>query len=105
MFERTISENARRVCSAAPVVVLGPEIVRITFRIGQNHDNEPAVFFNVLLSDDAAAERDTALRIRTCGATKQFCEAVCDAEEYGYRCFFSWRSESEQAKLKDPEWE
>lgn len=100
MFERRVSDLAQRACSLAERV-LRPDVVRVRFRLGQDHDGDDAIFFNTLLSDDTAKGNLIAITSRV----HQICETVTDANEHGWLTYFNFRSVSEQAKLKDQEWE
>lgn len=100
MFERRISDLAQRACSLAERV-LHPDVVRVRFRLGQDHDGEAAIFFNATLSDNVAGRSLIAITSRI----HQICETVTEPREYGYLPYYDFRSVSEQAKRKDPEWE
>jgi hypothetical protein len=100
VFERRVSDLAQRACSLVQRV-LAPDVVRVRSRLGTDHDGEDSIFFNALLSDDAARSKLIAVSSHI----HQICETVTDASEYGWLCYFNFRSESEQVKRKDPEWE
>ena len=63
---------------------------------------EQSLFFRVLITDAAAAPaklRQTTHKI----ILKVLMEVK--AEELGLQCYFNFRSESEQVKLREPAWE
>jgi hypothetical protein len=81
---------------------LAPDVVRIRYSLEEDWMGEPAVFFRILLSDDASREKrlgETAPR-----AQRVLADEV-DPHQYGLRYYFRVRSASEQAKLKEKSWE
>jgi hypothetical protein len=63
---------------------------------------EQSLFFRIIISDAAAAPnrlRETTQRISRKILTE------IKAEELGLQTYFNFRSQSEQAKLKEPAWE
>lgn len=81
---------------------LGPDVVRLTYTLGQDWSGEPAVFFRIVLSD-RASRRD-----RLHNATNQIENAIMQRleplEQWGVLPYFSYRSQSEQAALQDEAW-
>ena len=74
-------------------------IVRVTYRLRDDADGEPAVFFKILISDEAGLRenlRDTVQRVEEVGLRE-----AC----WPLTAYMSFRTVSEQAKLQDPEWE
>jgi hypothetical protein len=62
-----------------------------------------AIFFRVLLSDEASREDriyETTQRI-----SRKIIDIVEPMEKFGMEAYFNFRSVSEQAKLKDAAWE
>jgi len=81
---------------------LRPQVVRIRYSFGSDWSGDPAVFFRVVLSDDVSKSEDLAELTGQIG-WKVFGDlkfAEMDVIPY-----FNFRSNSEQTKLKDPEWE
>ncbi len=77
---------------------LGPQVVRIQHTFGNDSTGEPSVFFMVILSD-AATRRDQLLTIAN-GISTAVMQQVAPLEEWGVLPYFSFRSQSEQAKLE-----
>lgn len=81
---------------------LAPDVVRIRARVGEDWSEHPAAFFKVILSDAAsqpAQLKDVALAV----------EDRLD-EEFGFDWselipYVRFRSESEQANLKEEAWD
>lgn len=80
---------------------LAPDVVRIRHSIGTDWSGEPSIFFRIVLSDDASRE-DRLARI-----TGRVTAALLDElkpPELGLLPYFSFRSQSEQAMLKEEAW-
>ena len=81
---------------------LAPDVVHIRMRVGHDWSEHPAIYFRVILSDEAS-QRDRLLEIiqRVRGKVRD--ELGFDALEH--HPYFRFRSQSEQAQLRDPAWE
>jgi hypothetical protein len=81
---------------------LAPDVVRVQYRFGEDWTGDPSIYFGVILSDQAASQverlHEFSQRVQTT------LEDAVDVEELGLQSYFNFRSESEQAKLKDPNW-
>lgn len=80
---------------------LAPDVVRIRFSLGQDWSGAGAIFFRVVLSDAASTPRN--LR----ELTQRVKAAIGDAvkpHELGIEAYFNFRSESEQAELREEAW-
>ncbi len=86
---------------AAVMNDLAPSVKYIRYDIGQDWSGQWAVFFRVLLSDDAARNR---LRDVASGVVWRTSDRL-DLPSLGLFPYFDFRSESEQAKLHEPGWE
>lgn len=80
--------------------ILGPDVVRIRYEIGEDWSGEPAVFFRVVLTDEAARHR-----LRDVG-TKVVWELSrqLDFPAMGLFPYHNFRSQSEQESLREPAW-
>jgi hypothetical protein len=80
--------------------ILGPDVVRIRYEIGQDWSGQWSIFFRVVLTDDAARRRLRAV------ATKVVWELArqFDFPALGVFPYHNFRSESEQAMLREPAW-
>ncbi len=81
---------------------LHPSVVRIRYTLGHDWAGDPAVFFRIILSDDAS-KRDRLLSAANdvSAAIEQRIEPL---EQWGVLPYFSFRSQSEQAQLNEPAW-
>jgi hypothetical protein len=79
---------------------LGPDVVRIRYEIGEDWSGQWAIFFRVVLTDDAARHRlrDIATKVRW-GLANQL-----DFPGMGVSAYHNFRSVSEQAALQEPAW-
>jgi hypothetical protein len=81
---------------------LAPDVVRIRFNAAPDWSEHPAIYFRVVLADDAS-RRDRLADVTSRVSAKLFDElGLASIEHIPY---FRFRSKSEQAKLKDPAWE
>jgi hypothetical protein len=82
---------------------LGPEVVHVAYSIGPDSTDEPSIFFRILLGDSYVSE-DTIADL-----TRRIAEVLLNAvqpiENWGLRPYFNYRSESEQDRRRDPDWE
>jgi hypothetical protein len=77
------------------------DVVRIRYSIGEDWVGDPAIFFRVLLSDNASRREFLA------DVTGRVSDELFDSlhlRESDYTPYFNFRSKSEQDKLQDPEW-
>lgn len=81
---------------------LAPDVLRIRLTIGRDWSEDPAIYFRVVLADEASrGDRLADVTGRVSG--KLFDELrLADLEHIPY---FRFRSRSEQAKLHDSAWE
>jgi hypothetical protein len=83
------------------VNLLAPDVLHIRYDIDQDWSGDWAVFFRVLLSDQASDERnigDVARRVR------DRMDERLNRSELDMFTYFNFRSQSEQAKRRDPAW-
>ncbi|MCC6589389.1 MAG: hypothetical protein IT168_22005 [Bryobacterales bacterium] len=90
-------EIARKV--AAIERELAGRVIRIAYNLGTDWANEPAVYFRIILSDEASREEN--LRGITAAVSDRLMNAL---DHLGLQPYFNFRSESEQAYLNDPAW-
>jgi hypothetical protein len=86
---------------AAVVRELSPAVQHIRYEIAPDWSGQWAIFFRVLLSDDASNAmnlRETAPRVMWRMSEK------LDLPNLGLFPYFDFRSQSEQAKLNEPAW-
>jgi hypothetical protein len=81
---------------------LAPDVVRIRFNLGLDWSEDPAIYFRVVLSD-AAAESDRLIEV----TRKVRARLVNDLglSESDLLSYFNFRSQSEQAQLKEASWD
>jgi hypothetical protein len=80
---------------------LSPDVKRIFFEVGPDWSGDEAVFFRILISDDAAEFR---LRETTQKAVGML-ESFLNPETMGLRVYHNVRSVSEQEALREKSWE
>jgi hypothetical protein len=80
--------------------IVGPDVVRIRYEIGKDWSGEWSIFFRIVLTDDAASRRLREV------ATKVVWELArqLDFPAMGVDPYHNFRSESEQATLREPAW-
>jgi hypothetical protein len=81
---------------------LAPDVVRVLHRFGEDWTGDPSIYFGIILSDHTASQEDRLGEISRRVRSALLNEV--DVEELGLQSYFSFRSESEQEKLKDPNW-
>jgi len=79
---------------------IGPDVVRIRYEIGEDWSGQWAIFFRIVLSDEAARHRlrDVAPKV-VWGLARQL-----DFPGMGVFPYHNFRSVSEQAVLQEPAW-
>ena len=79
---------------------LAPDVVRIRYDIGEDWTGQWAIFFRIVLTDDAARKRLREL------ANKVVWELArqLDFPEMGVFPYHNFRSVSEQAELREEAW-
>lgn len=81
---------------------LAPDVVRIGFNLAQDWSEHLAIYFRVVLTDNASGG-DRLAEVTGRATTKLFDELGLASLDY--IPYFRFRSRSEQARLKDPAWE
>lgn len=79
---------------------LKPDVVRIRYDIGEDWSGQWAIFFRVMLSDAAAKRR---LR-KVATNVERSLSARIDFPALGIFPYHNFRSESEQAQLREEAW-
>jgi hypothetical protein len=80
---------------------LKPDIVRIRYSVGEDWKDQWSIFFKIVLSDDAAKNR---LRQVANNVELRLAEHL-DFNALGVWPYHNYRSESEQATIRDEAWE
>jgi hypothetical protein len=80
--------------------IVGADVVRIRYEIGEDWSGQWAIFFRVVLTDDAAKSRlrDVATKV-----ARELSHQL-DFPGLGVSPYHNFRSESEQATLQEPAW-
>ena len=79
---------------------LAPDVVRIRYEIGEDWSGQWAIFFRIVLSDDAARHRLRAVADRVVWSLAQH----LDFPGMGVFPYHNFRSESEQRALREEAW-
>ena len=79
---------------------LAPDVVHIRYEIGEDWSGQWAVFFRIVLTDDAAKRRlhEVATKV------ERSLEQQLDFPGLGVHSYHNYRSVSEQAALREPAW-
>ena len=99
---RAFTQQAQFFAAVAQAAsVLPPPIVSVTPSLGADWNGESAVFFQIVLAD--GTPRGQLLNL-----TKQISQAIVQQvqplEEWGVLPYFNFRTQSEQARIKEPTW-
>jgi hypothetical protein len=81
---------------------LGPEVVRVRYDISEDWTGDPAIFFRVVLTDQAASDdrrQKVTTRIRAA-----IWDKLKPFERWGLYPFINFRSKSEQDSMKEKSW-
>lgn len=81
---------------------LGSDVVTLRYTLGQDWSGEPAIFFRVVLSEQAS--RRDQLRRSTSQIENAIMRRLQPLEEWGVLPYFSFRSMAEQAALQEEAW-
>ena len=79
---------------------LAPDVVHIRYEIGEDWSGDAAIFFRILLSDDASRTRLRAVAKQVVISLDQ----RLDFESMGLRAYHNFRSVSEQNALREEAW-
>lgn len=81
---------------------LRPDVVRIRIDVGKDWSDDPALYFRVTLSDEAARKKGHLAELSGRVAGELFEQLGLSGLEH--IPYFNFRSESDQKKLQDPAW-
>jgi hypothetical protein len=103
MFFPTVIAHQPGINAAVAEVAreLGPAVLHIRYEIGQDWSGDSAIFFRVVLSDEASHPH--ALRHATTLVRRRLAETI-DFAGLGLRPYFNFRSRSEQERMREPAW-
>lgn len=79
-----------------------PDVIRIRFRVAPDWSEHPAIYFRVLLADHASRGDQLA---NITGRVRAALSDQLGLASLDHIPYFRFRSQSEQAQLKDPAWE
>jgi hypothetical protein len=79
---------------------IGPDVVRIRYDIHEDWSGQWAIFFRIVLSDDAARRRLREVRTKLMWGLAE----ELDFPGMGVFPYHNFRSASEQAMLQEPAW-
>ena len=77
---------------------LGPNVVDLTYTLGEDWSGDPAIFFTIVLSD-RAAKQDQLYKL-TSEIQDMMVQHIEPLEQWGVLPYFSYRSQAEQAALQ-----
>jgi len=82
--------------------MLRPDVKRIMYSIEPDWTGEESLFFRIILSDPASEPPRLYITTRRVQLT---IKKEIKADELDLQTYFSFRSESEQAEMRDPDWD
>ncbi len=101
MYDLSVDAKQRVSAAVSEVVrLLAPDVVHIRYDIAEDWSGDWAIFFRVLLSDDAASRRVHAVARQVRSALAQ----RLDYDSMGVRAYHNFRSVSEQDALREEAW-
>jgi hypothetical protein len=83
-------------------VVLPSQVLSVTPNLGTDWNGESAVFFQVILADNAVPRRQLLAFTRQISQT--IIQQIRPLEEWGVIPYFNFLTASEQARMKEPAW-
>src|SRR5262245_40625041 len=92
-FEEKVQETAKK---------FPEDVVRIRYSFDEDWSGDPAIYFRIVLSDDASKRE--RLWESSEGVRKALLQDL-QLNESDYLSYFNFRSKSEEDKLKEPDWE
>jgi hypothetical protein len=81
---------------------LAPDVIRIMYSFAEDWQDEHSLFFRIVICDPASAPN--RLRQTTQRIIARILQDI-RADELGLQTYFNFRSQSEQALLREPFWE
>lgn len=79
------------------------EVVRIRHSFTRDWDGDPAIYFKILLTDEALQRLPEITNAARDALIKDL--SLYESEYAAYIPYFNFRTQGEQEKLKDPKWE
>ena len=80
--------------------LLAPDVVRIKYELGQDWTGDAAIFFRIVVSDDAGNNRLREVRTKLVKYLGEYLDFVA----MGVLPYHNFRSESEQAEIREEAW-
>jgi hypothetical protein len=82
------------------------EVVRIKHSFSRDWDGDPAIYFRVVLTDEALSHYQHLTELTGAIKSALMKDLAFYQSEYAvYNPYFNFRTEAEQKQLRDPEWE
>jgi hypothetical protein len=100
ILPRGVAQPSELIKSLNALSPLDPShVVKWDFTVGNDWSGDPAIFFLIILSDSASNPRK--LRQVTSAIVDTITKKIDPLNQWGLIPYFSFRSQSEQAKLKE----
>lgn len=80
---------------------LAPDVVSVRYRFGEDWTGVPSIFFSIVMSDETSEE---LRRLETANNVRWTIRREAKLHETDMNSYFSFRSASEQAKMKEEVW-
>jgi len=101
IFPTAITKQPQINAAVSDIVrLLAPDVVQIRYSVDQDWSGEWAIFFRIVLADDAARNRLRDVRAKVVSGLGQ----RLDFDSLGVFVYHDFRSVSEQEKLQEPAW-
>jgi hypothetical protein len=81
--------------------LLGPDVLRLRYKVGANWSDEPAIFFRIVLSDEASKQRLREVASRVEAIIQEHLDPL---NSWGLIPYYNFRSQTEQEILREPAW-
>ena len=94
--------NEDQFFAAIAQVAMPPEVVSVTPRLGTDWDEEPAVFLEVTLADNAIPRSELLSFTRQ--VRRAIVRQVRPLEEWGVLPHFRFLTQTERSRIKEPAW-
>ena len=81
---------------------LAPDVVNLRYSLSEDWTGEPAIYFNVVLSEEASKQENLLKSYNRVAAVIQ--QRVEPLEQWGVLPYFNVRSQAEQLALQEEAW-
>jgi hypothetical protein len=101
VYKESDIDNAVQEAVREATKKMAPDVQWIRYAIALDSTGDRAIYFRVMLSDDASREARLAKVARR---VESFLSEELKPAEWGLLLYYSYRNRSEQATLREPAW-